>query len=47
MYDQDGESSLFKHFPGSLQITTESIFNQENAVFEVLIRKIKVQSSII
>ena len=47
MYDRDGKSSLFKHFLGSLPITTESIFNQENAVFEVLIRKPKVQSSII
>ena len=47
VYDRDGKSSLFKYFLGSLPITTESIFNQENAVFEVLIRKIKVQSSII
>ena len=33
--------------PCRLQPKVLSIFNQENAVFEVLIRKIKVQSSII
>ena len=33
--------------PCRLQPKVLSVFNQENAVFEVLIRKIKVQSSII
>ena len=49
MYDQDGKSSLFKRFSVSCQLQPKvlSVFNQENAVFEVLIRKIKVQSSII
>ena len=49
VYDRDGKSSLFKRFsvPCQLQPKVLSVFNQENAVFEVLIRKIKVQSSII
>ena len=55
VYARAGKSSPFKRFLGSLPIiTTENIvilciFNQGNAVFEVLMRKIKVhvQSSIV
>ena len=49
VYALAGKSWLSKCFLGSLPITTEStgVFNQGNAVFEVLTRKIKGQSSII
>ena len=49
VYTRAGKSSLSKRFAGSLRLQPKvlCVFNQGNAVFEVLIRKIKVQSSII